>query len=202
MVKKCPPGVICIENMTLLVVFISCLVVGFVVYLYVYKNGGLPMDKIIIQNNIPAAGIFSKPNDSYSNGSRDVLLNPYVAPLKDNQYLAPPREERGVPVNVRTQNGGSSYSQVGILTRVNGSETILPLMGKLLISGRDKWQYYTMSDKQTSVKLPVSKAGKSCTSEYGCDNLYNGDTVYVEGYNDAFKATIYESNSFQYIPHL
>ena len=39
------------------------------------------------------------------------------------------------------------------------------------------------------IKLPVVNRGKSCTGEYGCDNLQNGDTVYVEGYNDAFKAT-------------
>ena len=154
MPKHCPPGVICIENMTIVVIFISCLVIAFVVYLHVYKNGGLPLDKIVIQNNIPSAGRFSNPNDSY-----------YAAPLNDNQYLGHPSDSRGhppdsrgLPVNIRTQNGGSSYSQVGILTRINGPETILPLMGKLLISGRDKWQYYTMSDKQTSVKLPVSKA--------------------------------------------
>jgi len=69
-----------------------------------------------------------------------------------------------------------------------------------LFTSRDKWQFYTMSDKNNSVKLPVSKGGRSCTNEYGCDNLYNGDTVYVEGYNDAFKVTIYDNSNIQYIP--
>ena len=79
---------------------------------------------------------------------------------------------------------------------------ILPLMGRSLITNRDKWQFYTMSDTNNSVKLPVSNRGKSCTNEYGCDNIYNGDTVYVEGYNDAFKATVYENNNIRYIPYL
>ena len=57
----------------------------------------------------------------------------------------------------------SSYQQVGILTRMNGVETILPLMGRTLLTNRSKFQYYTMSDKFNSIKLPISKGGRSCT---------------------------------------
>jgi hypothetical protein len=92
-----------------------------------------------------------------------------------------------------------NYRQVGLLTRVNGKETILPLMGRPLQKNRDKWQFYTMSDKNNSVKLPISFKKKSCTSEYGCDNIYNGDTVYVEGYKDAFRATIYDNAVMEYL---
>ena len=63
-----------------------------------------------------------------------------------------------------------------------------------------QWQYYTMSDKNNSVKLPVSKNGRSATQEYGVDELFNGDTVYVEGYNDSFRVTVYDNNLPQYIP--
>ena len=59
-----------------------------------------------------------------------------------------------------------------------------------------------MTDKNNMIKLPVSHKGKPCINEYGCDNLYNGDSVYVEGYNDAFKATIYDNNVMKYIPFL
>jgi len=79
---------------------------------------------------------------------------------------------------------------------------ILPLLGKPLFSNRDKWNFYTMSDKNNMIKLPVTNKGRSCTNEYGCDNLYNGDTVYVEGYNDAFKATVYDNQVMRYIPFL
>jgi sortase (surface protein transpeptidase) len=34
----------------------------------------------------------------------------------------------------------------------------------------------------------------------GCDEVYNGDTVYVEGYNETFRATIYENALYSYIP--
>jgi len=59
-----------------------------------------------------------------------------------------------------------------------------------------------MSDKMNSVKLPISKNGRSCTNEYGCDNLSNGDTVYVEGYNDAFTVTLYDDYLPRYIPYV
>ena len=59
-----------------------------------------------------------------------------------------------------------------------------------------------MSDKCNSLKLPISRNGRSCTNEYGCDDLNNGDTIYVEGYNDAFKVTIYDNNQPRYIPFL
>ena len=51
-------------------------------------------------------------------------------------------------------------------------------------------------------KLPISSNGRSCTDEYGCDELTNGDTIYVEGYNDMFKVTVYDNKYFQYIPFL
>jgi hypothetical protein len=53
-----------------------------------------------------------------------------------------------------------------------------------------------------NTKLPISTSGKSCTSEYGCDSLNNGDIVYVEGYSDNFRVTLYENATFNYIPFI
>lgn len=201
MAKKCPPGVICIENVTMF--FIVVLVIGLCYYLYKLQG-----NKIVIkQNNTQSessngmlSSLFVRPNIPYTN---DVLLDPYVPPLRDNRFLIAGRDVRGaVPINVPTQGVDTNYRQVGILTRLNGPETILPLMGRPLITNRDKWNFYCMSDKNNAIKLPVTNAGRSCTSEYGCDNLYNGDSVYVEGYNDAFKVTMYDNNTIRYIPVL
>ena len=128
-------------------------------------------------------------------------MNPYVPPMRDGRYFpGDSGDVRGVPINIRTQGFNASFRQVGILTSTSGKETILPLIGKPLITNRDKWQFYTMSDKNNSIKLPVTSKGKSCTNEYGCDDLYNGDTVYVQGYNDVFKVTIYDNSIHEYIP--
>jgi len=178
---RCPPGVLCIENVTISYLVISIFLLGVMMYLYSGSN------KTIIVRESPREStrqVHSQPN---------VLQDPHVPPLQHNQ---------GVPINVSTRAKNTSYKQVGILTRINGKETILPLMGRELYANRNKWQYYTMSDQNNSVKLPVSSNGKSCTGEYGCDSLSNGDTVYLEGYNDAFKVTMYENNVMQYIPFI
>lgn len=128
----------------------------------------------------------------------DVLMNPYAPPLRNERYL--------MPINVSTNAGAvdTSYRQVGMLTPLNGTskEKILPLMGRPLFVSRDKWQYYTMSDQNNSIKLPISRNGRSCMTEYGVDKLYNGDTVYVEGYNQAFKITMYENEVIKYLPYI
>jgi hypothetical protein len=131
-----------------------------------------------------------------------VLLNPYSAPLRDDRIFTNTNNGPKLPINVPTQSFNSTYRQIGILTRVNGQETILPLMGRPLFSNRDKWNFYTMNDKNGMIKLPISFKNKSCTSSQGCDNLYNGDTVFVEGYSDTFRVTIYDNNSMEYIPYL
>ena len=107
----------------------------------------------------------------------------------------------GVRVNVPTRSVDTTYRQVGILTRSGGQqETILPLIGRPLFTNRDKWQFYTLSDKNNAIKLPVIINGKSGTGEYGCNNVSTGDMVYVEGYNDAFRVTAYDSASLRYLP--
>ena len=145
------------------------------------------------------------PSYPYTNLPGDVLLNPYVPPLSDNRYLVPniPYIPPGtLPINISTNVGAvnTSYRQVGILTATHSKGKILPLLGRPVFTNRDKWQYYTMSDQNNSVKLPVSQNGKSCTNEYGCNRLYDGDTVYVEGINQPYKATIYDNDTIRYIP--
>jgi hypothetical protein len=225
MSRKCPPGVICFENITLVMFFI---IASIIIYLAYYRStsnndGGTNSNIGNTRNNndstngviISSMGggnggyldLMPRIGSGYTRGPADVLLNPYTPPLRDDRYInmgfggGGGGGGGGIPINVPTRSVNSAYRQVGILTRVNGAETILSLMGRPLFPSQDKWQFYTMSDKNQSVKLPVTYKKRSCTSDQGCDNIYNGDTVYVEGYNDAFKATIYD-NAIQYsIPY-
>ena len=210
--NKCPPGVICSGNVTIFSIIL--LIIAF--YFFIVIANKQPGNNKYTQDNNEKNSVGSSfynliPNNvsfPFFNASRrDVLLDPHTAPLRDDTVfirnlhdIRGQPELRAVPINVPTQSVDTEYRQVGILTRTNGPETILPLMGRPLITNRDKWQFYTMSDKNQSVKLPLSNGGKSCTGEYGCDNLGNGDTVFVEGYNDSFKVTSYENNTLRYIP--
>ena len=200
--KKCVPGLICIENMTL---FLLILVILLFIYVWYnqyrihQKTPNSTGEKVILVNtssNIPQMVPIASRQDVFNDPYSPPGKNPVVYPRNSGDV-------RGIPVNIQTRGVDNDYQQVGILTRSNysGDEMILPLMGRKHMSGRDKWQYYTISGTgNLNTKLPISVNGRSCTGEYGCDDIYNGDVVYVEGYKDTFNATIYENNQFQYIP--
>ena len=146
--------------------------------------------------------------NSDCNSKFNNICNP---PLKTNEYAADMINNKqkytdSIPINIQTRGTDSNYQQIGILTqnKNNGVDNlILPLMGRRSHTGRDKWQFYTTSNTgHLSSKLPISINGKSCTSEYGCDDIYNGDNVYVEGYNDIFNVTKYENDTLRYIPSI
>lgn len=200
MAKFCPPGFICIENMTIIFLIIILVLAGLVFYYIETKRVNNPNDTVYITENVHydprARGMFPA-------FPSNILMNPFSPPLKNRDFISSRTSDpRGVPINVNTRGFDEDYRQVGILTRLNGQETILPVMGRSIYHNSNKWQYYTMSDKTNAIKLPMSFNGRSCTSEYGCDELSSGDTVYVEGYKDAFKITIYENSRPRYIPYL
>tara|TARA_X000000950_G_C13711356_1_gene576335 strand:- start:314 stop:916 length:603 start_codon:yes stop_codon:yes gene_type:complete len=198
MAKKCIPGVVCIENVTLIFIILFLILLFYIWYsvnLREQSNQKSLETQIITTQGPPMLLPMSS--------KQDMFNDPYNPPLKNNMYHPKDSTDvRGIPINVETRGLPTSYQQIGILNKVNDtSDTILPLMGKRTMSGRDKWQYYTISGSgNLNARLPVSVNGKSCSGEYGCDEIYNGDIVYVEGYNDTFKATIYENSNFQYIP--
>lgn len=203
--KRCPPGVFCIENVALVVVIIAAVAV--IAYLsraqaHSPAQAQPQSASYAIMPEVGHPSMFqSRANYGVTNARDDVLLNPYAPPMRDDRASLDIRGPVVMPINVSTQGtGNAAYRQVGILTRISGPETILPLMGRPLFRNRDKWQFYTISEKSNFIKLPISVKGRSCTNEYGCDNVYNGDTVYVEGYNDAFKVTAYDNAVMQYLP--
>jgi hypothetical protein len=197
--KKCPPGVICIENVTMIFIFITIIIIIYIFYISFYikrensNNNREQSERIEVVPTFLQRLSFPYNNLQPPPVPGDVLLNPYIPPLRDERYLVPSLNivpPGAIPINVSTNIGAvdTSYRQVGILTPLNSSskDSILPLMGRPLFVNRDKWQYYTISNQHNNVKLPVSKAGRSCTNEYGCDKIYNGDTIYFEGANDAY----------------
>ena len=201
---KCPPGVICFENFTFTFIIISLIVIIY----FVYSNRSsykIEMKQSTDTNSNPGGsifGLFPRPSYSFSNVESDVLMNPYAPPLKDERVVQVNDIRGGVPININTRAVDTNYRQVGILKRMNGPEMILPLMGRPLYVGRDKWQYYTMSDSNNQIKLPVSFKSRSCTNEDGCDEISNGDTVYVDGIDATFQTTIYDNATMRYLPFI
>jgi hypothetical protein len=193
MARKCIPGTICLENMTLVLFLLLFIVLAYFYYIFLTKTQQ-PQQQIIM------ASYPQYPNHHQpivNAGTPNIMMDPYAPPLKTDGYN---RYATGIPVNIETRGLSQEYTQMGILTK---DDKILPLMGRRLITGLDKWQYYTISNTGAiNTKLPMYVRGRSCSGEYGCDCLMNGDIVFVEGYKESFSVTLYETAKFQYIPYI
>ena len=224
MKKTCPPGVFCIENISMGFIALFIIISLYFIYLNLFKQ------KIEITTNTnftdftdthhnerkhnPGFNLIPQfPNIPYNNLAPpvpgDVLLNPYIPPLRDERYFLPQINvipPGTLPINVSTNVGAvdTNYRQVGILNPTNKSnkDNVLPLMGRPVFTNRDKWQYYTIGNQFNSVKLPIIVKGKSGLNEYGVDRLYNGDTIYIEGLNDVYRVTIYDNDTIKYLPFI
>ena len=214
--KKLPPGVIRLENVILYLLFIIIIFIILLVFMYIHfstkniKNNN--HNHITIENKRETGdttGWFGGflPSWPYTNLPKDVLLNPYAAPYSDERYFVPEVtyvSPSAVPINISTNIGAvdTSYRQMGIITPLNGTskDNILPLMGRPLFTNRDKWQYYAISNQHNNVKLPILFKGRSGLNDNGVNQIYNKDTIYVEGYNEPFRVTIYENDTIKYLP--
>ena len=198
--KTCIPGLFCIENMTVFLLFVLLITVVYMYYTHLIK----PSLEKTSSTSFSQPIIIAPPiNTEVATTHLIPIPTRTVDPLTD--INAPPLKNEGfvLPINISTRGPELNYNQMGILTREQGKDDmILPLMGRRSSTGRDKYQYYTMSNSSGNIntKLPVSVKGRSCTSDLGCDEIFNGDSVYVEGYNDTFRATIYENALYKYIP--
>ena len=218
MPKKCIPGVICIENMTFFMILFLCLVVSFL-WFRVSSLAEAKAErennttKLLSSFNLPKLNRFETDVSRCKNTGGtvgDPLTNAYVPPIKCDsgglikQQIMSNIPSNSIPINIRTQHHESQYKQIGILTQKGQTSQILPLMGRRTLTSRNKWQYYTISgggNGGLQTKLPIKVKGRACGSEYGCDEIFEGDEVFVEGLKDTFNATIYENGMFSYIPY-
>jgi hypothetical protein len=214
--KKCPPGVICFENITIFFIILIIIIIWYFCFITLNQTSNTHVNTYTKNNTNKSNKILISqiPNYPYTNlipppVPGDVLLNPYVPPLRDERYLIPQLNvipPGTIPINISTNVGAvdTSYRQVGMLNPLNkqNKDNLLPLMGRPVFTNRDKWQYYTIGNQYNSIKLPVIVKGRSGSNEYGVDRLMNGDTVYIEGLNDTYRVTIYDNDTIKYLPFI
>ena len=201
--KKCINKFLSLEKIILYLTFIILLMIGFCIYNEIKKIYNTDKDR---SNSTIKLNTHQNCNIDTSNTNKeDVLLNPYTPPLNKSPYISLKniRLPRSIPTNISYQD--AEYKQIGILTinkgnnQIDDKTHILALFGRPLFTSRNKWQYYTMTDKTNSIKLPIIFNGKSGTNEYGCDELFGGEIVYVNGYNEKFKVIKYDNDSIRYM---
>jgi hypothetical protein len=121
--------------------------------------------------------------------------------IKELQTLPEQQKMPSVfPDKLPTYNN-TEYQQIGILTsdETDKDPIVLPLFSRKIGNRSDRFNYYTATDKNNMMRLPITKDNNSCEDNIGCREIYNGDKINVEIYNGrVFTATIYKVDAPRY----
>lgn len=222
MEKVCPVGFFCFDRKTVLLIIV-CFI--FIVFYQIHmhskflevqkddlqnkKTELLQMNKLLENKDEKISNLREEKNDYQRNLDEQMfvlnkdherVVNPLLPPERSYPYRL---NRFGVPVNIPTRGYSSHYQQVGSLTENGENGKILPLYGKPYYPGSRQWYYYTGTDAFSPVKLPVVNKNKSCQSEHGCDEIFDGDNITVTGYNGkTFTVNLYEIDKPRYIPYI
>lgn len=137
--------------------------------------------------------------------NHERIINPLLPPERsyENTY--------GLPVNIPSRGFSGGFQQVGYLYKKDvanlevpvgqdPNSVIIPLYGRPLWPGANKWNYYLNSDKFHAVKMPFQVQGRQSDDDHGVNELNNGDTVDLPAYNGKFEVNIYNYDKPRYIP--
>ena len=82
----CPPGFICIENMTI-IFLILVLILAVVVYSYIINKEPSANKEVVVIKENNNSSFFPKMNSIFSTNTRNTLMNPFSPPLKDGRFF-------------------------------------------------------------------------------------------------------------------
>lgn len=194
----CPPGILCITpSLIVLVVVILIGLVAFMVYIY--------NERKTIVNQPTVHKIISQPPISIEVERGDDRYNRAPKPLRN--WMNPVDLEGALPVFnagtlpvIPTRGLPEAYQSMGIVTTSSGE--LLPLYGRRVASRSDRFNYYTRTDTNNPIPLPIRYKKRDCQDDVGCDELFDGETVELTPTNQQGTVTVYRFNGPSYIPGL
>lgn len=117
---------------------------------------------------------------------------------KDDKLPIYPRQNPTYPL----RHVATDFQQIGTLIYENDTEPIiLPLFGRPMVTRNDRWEYYTATDKQHMLRIPITFENNDCTEEIGCREVYKNDKVFISAYQKEFKVNLYKYKDNTYIPN-
>jgi len=82
------------------------------------------------------------------------------------------------------------FTRIGVLYK-NDSNIILPLYGRRTHVRSNTWNYYTITNDESKIKIELKIKDRQCLRKTGCKELYNGDTLHIPEYNGVFTVNMY-----------
>jgi|TARA_B000000475_G_scaffold272122_1_gene272022 hypothetical protein len=115
----------------------------------------------------------------------DKQINLEISTNNDNNNNDNTNEDPIYPMS------NTDFQQLGTLSSMDDTNTILPLFGKKLF--KDRWTYYTTTDGEQNLRIEIIHSERNCMKDQiGCDMIYNDDVVTIPSYNNKqFKVFLY-----------
>lgn len=180
----CPPGIFCITPSFILLVVILLV---FVLYIYTkseYKQ--IPKVKTYKEESI------TQQQPIYINVSRGG----------DDRYTRAPEPTQNYYglTNIATRGLPDNYQSMGVVKTSSGE--LLPLYGRRVASRSDRFNYYTRTDTNNPIPLPIKFKKHDCQDDNGCEELYDGENVEISPTQQQGTVSIYRFNGPTYIPNV
>ena len=197
MVKRCPPGVLCLTPG--IGIFITVLV-AFLVGALFYFIKSEPVPRVLTQAQPQPQPIYNNLNVDVEKGDDRYTRAPIPLRFWNTSpdlrgALIPPG---ATPINQYTRGLPESYQSMGIIKKDDGS--VLPLYGRRTAGSGDRYQYYTRTDTYNPVPLPIRYKRKDCQDDVGCDELFSGEEIMIGPTGEKAKTTLYKFDGPTYIP--
>lgn len=190
----CPPGVFCITPGILILLVVVCFA-GVLFYLKMEQN----QQPVNVSVMTPPPQVTSVVQDSrYSMAPRPQRIWDIAPEIPTRGALVPP--DGGYILNQRTRGFPDSYQSMGLLKTGDGQ--LLPLYGRRVASRSDRFNYYTRSDTNNPVPLPVQVGRRDCQDDIGCDEIMSGENVLIPATGQNAQATLYRFDGPTYVPGL
>ena len=137
-------------------------------------------------------------NNTYEKPKENVIIikeQPKISIITEQQQT-PPVYPNKLPLYNNTE-----YQQIGILTsdETDKEPIVLPLFSRKIGNRNDRYNYYTATDKNNMMRLPIKIDNNNCEDDIGCKEIYNDDKINIDIYKGRiFTATIYKVDAPRY----
>jgi len=194
MPRRCPPDTFCISSEFLVLLLGALLLI--IAIMFFMKGSPNQVQPILIKHDSGLPPI-------QTTEVIDSRFGRAPQPLRD--WRSPPElPPRGglasIPINIPTQGIPETFQMTG---NINVDGKMLPLYGRRTMRGSsDRWNYYTRTDTFNPVPIPLRHKNRDCMEDIGCQEIFSGDSVSLDGTGESGTVKVYRYDGPKYIPGL
>lgn len=191
MVKKCPPGVVC---MTPSIVILISVIILLGVFFYM-GNQSSPQKRVVKQPVYTDVNVNVRGGDDrYTRAPEPYRMWQTIPDLRG--AIIPPG---AMAINMPARGLPEAYQQMGY---IKAEDQLLPLFGRRTGRSNDRFNYYTRTDSYNPIQVPITVGKRDCSEDLGCEELFGGESVQIRGLGKTGTVDVYKFDGPTYIPSI